>query len=366
MATLDRSCDVCLNLHVTKSASVWCSECEEAICTDCEPRHRTQKATKKHKTIPIADYQKLPIYITNIKVECEDHNQKLDFYCSIHSEPCCTRCVSEKHKDCRELKPLPVVVDGVKSSAVFSDLEDRVKDMSQVIGQMIQEKRHNKSNLEVKKKTLIAEVDRVRKAINKRLDTIQGELLRKIGEIEEQEGDKIDCLVSKLSKIKTKVDEIANVVEKTKQYASNFQTFLGVNKWIREMENQEREVKSAQSDQNMANADIQIKISPILKKFEKDAFEFGKIDVNYSPRTKLVLRKDKQGQGLLVPSSQTISKIKLSKLRSFDIQQGDLECLITGCDVFEDDRIVFVDSIVTNKRLIIMNCVNSSMKEMKF
>ncbi|CAG2190610.1 unnamed protein product [Mytilus edulis] len=366
MAELGQSCDICMNLHVTKSASVWCSECEEAICEDCEPRHRIQKATKNHKTILIEDYQELPESITNITLECEDHNQKLDFYCSIHSEPCCTRCVSEKHKDCRELKPLPEVVDGVKSSAAFSDLQDRVNDMSQAIGQMIQDKTHNKSNLEVKKKTLIAEVERVRKAFNSHLDTKQGELLSKIGETKEREGDIIDCLLSKLSKIQAKVDEIADAVMKTKQYASNFQTFMGVNKWTREIENQEKEIIASQSDQSMANVDLQIKISPILKKFEKDVSEFGKIEVNYSPRTKLVLRKDKQGQGLLVPSSQTVSKIKLSKLLSFEIPQGDLGCLITGCDEFEDGRIVFVDCIETNKRLIIMSCFGSFLKEMKF
>ncbi|VDI77909.1 Hypothetical predicted protein [Mytilus galloprovincialis] len=310
MAKLDQSCDICMNLHVTKSASVWCSECEEAICEDCEPRHRIQKATKNHKTILIEDYQELPESITKITLECEDHNQKLDFYCSIHSEPCCARCVSEKHKYCRELKPLPEVVDGVKSSAAFSELQDRVNDMSQAIGQMIQDKTHNKSNLEVKKKTLIAEVERIRKAFNSHMDTKQGELLSKIGETKEREGegDIIDSLLSKLSKFQAKVDEIADAVMKTKQYASNFQTFMGVNKWTREIGNQEKEIIAFQSDKSMANVDLQIKISPILKKFEKDVSEFGKImkiEVNYSPRMKLVLRKDKQGQGLLAPSSKT-------------------------------------------------------------
>lgn len=60
-----------------------------------------------------------------------------------------------------------------------------MKDMSQVIGQIIQEKVDNKSNLEVKKRILIAEVEGVRKSINKHLDTIQGELLGTIGEMKD-------------------------------------------------------------------------------------------------------------------------------------------------------------------------------------
>lgn len=349
MATKDPSCDVCLNLHVTKSASVWCSECEEAICKDCEPRHQTQKATKNHKTISVEDYQELPTSIMNIKLECEDHYQKLEFYCSIHNEPCCTRCVSGKHKDCRELKPLAEVVDGVKASAAFSDLVDRVKDMSQVIGQIIQEKRDNKSNLKIQKNTIIAEVERVRKSINKHLDTIQGELLSKIREHEGREGDKIDCLVSTLSKFKTKVDEIANAVDKTRQHASNFQTFMCVHKWNREIENQEKQILSAQS-----NVDIQMKINPLLNGIDKEIAEFAKIKIEFSPTKKRILRKEKQGQQLLMKSPQSISRIKLSKIKSFHIPTDNVEC-IRGCDMFEDGRMVFADYRAVNKRLIIMD-----------
>ncbi|CAC5358234.1 unnamed protein product [Mytilus coruscus] len=355
MATSDPSCDICLNLHVTKSATVWCSECEEAICEECEQRHRIQKATKYHKTIKIEDYQELPIYIANIKLECEDHNQKLDFYCSIHDEPCCTRCVSEKHKDCRELKPLPEVAEGVKSSAAFSDLEDRVKDMSQVIGQLIEEKLYHQSNLEVQSKTIISEVDRVRKAINKHLNSIQNELLISIATTKGQQSENIDNLVGKLSKMKTNVAEIASGLEKTKQHASDYQTFLGVRKWIPEIENQERDVISIESDQGMADVDLQLTMNKILDKIEKNISEFGRLEIYFSPPKKFVLRKEKQGQILLIPSPRCFSKIKLSKIRSFDIQKaeckGDENGLITGCEMFEDNRIVLIDK--RNNRLVI-------------
>ncbi|VDI21603.1 Hypothetical predicted protein [Mytilus galloprovincialis] len=355
MATLDPSCDVCLNLHVTKSAIVWCSECEEAICEECQQRHRIQNVTKNHKTTPIEDYQELPIYIANIKLECEDHNQKLDFFCSIHSEPCCTRCVFEKHKDCRELKPLPEVVEGVKSSAAFSDLEDRVKDMSQVIGQLIAEKLYHQSNLEVQSHTIITEVERVRKAINKHLNSIQNDLLHKIATTKGQQSENIDLLVRKLSQMKTNIAEIASGLEKTKQYASDYQTFLGIRKLIPEIENQEQDVISIESDHGMADVDLQLKMNKILDKMETNVSEFGRLEIYFSPPTKFALRKESQGQILLIPSSRCLSKLKLSKIRSFDIHKEESKRgennFITGCDMFEDNRIVLIDK--QNNRLVI-------------
>lgn len=162
-------------------------------------------------------------------------------------------------------------------------------------------------------------------------------------------------MIGKLSKMKNNVDEVANALEKTKEHASNFQTFLCVNKWNQEIENQEREVKSAHNEQSMANVDIRIQMNPILDKIEKDISEFGNLEVNYNPPAKVVLLKDKQGQQPLIPSTQSISKIKLSKLRSFDLPEGESRCLITGCDMFEDGRIIFVDCREANKRLLVTN-----------
>ncbi|CAC5385036.1 unnamed protein product [Mytilus coruscus] len=365
MATAQPSCDICLNLHVTKSSSIWCSECEEAICQDCEQRHRIQKATKNHKTIPIEDYQELPLYITNIKLECEDHNQKLDFYCSFHNEPCCTRCVSVKHKDCRELTPLPEIVEGVKSSTAFCDLEDRVRDLSQVIDQMIKEKLDNKYNLEVQRKTIIAEVELVRKAINKHLDTIQAELLNTLREDEGRQEDNIVCLVGKLGQLKQNVDEIVTALEKAKLHASNFQTFLGVDNWTREIVNLERKIKSVQSDTGMSNVHLQIKMHPLLDMIEKDISKFGKLEVSFSPPTKLVLRKNKQSQQLYTPLPLPTSEIKLSKHRSFHISKEKSGCMITGCDMFEDGRIVVAYCSNVKKRLVVMNCEGSFVNKIK-
>ncbi|CAC5358238.1 unnamed protein product [Mytilus coruscus] len=165
--------------------------------------------------------------------------------------------------------------------------------------------------------------------------------------------------------METNVNEIANALEKTKQHASNFQTFLGINKWIREIENHEMELRSAQSDQSMANVDIQIRINPFLSKIERDVSEYGKLEINFSPPTKLVLRKEKQGQQLLIPSSPSISQIQHSTICSFDIPKGESKCMITGCNMFEDERMIFFDSRDVNKRIVVMNNKGSFIKEIK-
>ncbi|CAC5423742.1 unnamed protein product [Mytilus coruscus] len=152
MATSLPICAICMKDDSTKFASVWYAECEESICNDCEQQHSRMKLTKNHQPIPIDDYQKLPSSVADMKQGCKVHNRKLEFYCLIHNEPCCLSCVSQKHDTCKTLKPLSEVVEAVKSSAAFEDLEERTKDISELICNLIKDKQDNKARIEFQKK----------------------------------------------------------------------------------------------------------------------------------------------------------------------------------------------------------------------
>ncbi|CAG2250860.1 unnamed protein product [Mytilus edulis] len=108
-----------------------------------------------------------PSYAT---LECKVHNRKLDFYCFIHNEPCCVSCVSEKHDACKSLNPLTEVVEAVKSSASFKDLEDMTTDISELIGNLIKDIQDNKASFKFQKNGIRSEVQKVRKTINNNLD----------------------------------------------------------------------------------------------------------------------------------------------------------------------------------------------------
>ncbi|VDI77912.1 Hypothetical predicted protein [Mytilus galloprovincialis] len=166
--------------------------------------------------------------------------------------------------------------------------------MSQVIGQLIAEKLYHKSNLEVQSHTIITEVERVRKAINKHLNSIKNDLLYKIATTKGQQSENIDLLIKKLSQMKTNIAVIASGLEKTKQHASDYQAFLGIRKWIPEIENQEQDVISIERDHGMADVDLQLKMNKILDKMETNVSEFGRLEIYFSPPTKFALRKERQ------------------------------------------------------------------------
>ncbi|CAC5423756.1 unnamed protein product [Mytilus coruscus] len=354
MATSLPICDICMTDGTTESASVWCSECEEAICINCEKQHSRMKLTKNHNTIHIEDYQELPGSVANIKQECKVHNRKLDLYCLIHNEPCCVSCVSEKHGTCKTLKPLTEVVDGVKSSAAFEDLEDRAKDINELIGNLIKSKQDNKARYKFQKNGIISEVQKVRKAINNHLDKLQTDLFNKLDNEEKKQINIIDSFIERILKIRKNVDQIANDLKQIKQHASDFQVFLGIHEWNKKIEKEEKDWMSLQTDQIMDSFDIHIEYTPILMEFEKDVKELGKLELKSTSAKKILLRKEKQGQ-VFVPVSNTVDNIKLKNIRSFQIpNEASRKIRITGIDMFDDGRIVFADES-SNKQLVVMN-----------
>ncbi|CAC5358240.1 MYH [Mytilus coruscus] len=165
---------------------------------------------------------------------------------------------------------------------------------------------------------------------------------------------------------KINVDDIAICLDKTKQHASNIQTFLGIHKLTQEVEHQEGKVNAVQINLNLEIFDLQLHINPMLQKLDKDVSAFGQVEPNLTRKTILYLRKENEGQQMQVPLPQSVHEIKLSNIHSFDIPKGKSKCLITGCAMLEDGRVIFVDSCEVNKRLVVMNSEGSFIKEKQF
>ena len=61
-------CDICNQRHLSINATAWCPECQETLCSNCNEHHNLAKSSRDHNTIPIADYQKQPSFLADIKL----------------------------------------------------------------------------------------------------------------------------------------------------------------------------------------------------------------------------------------------------------------------------------------------------------
>lgn len=342
-------CDICLQLNVKRFASVWCSECGEKKCEECEQKHQVQKAPRHHNTIAIEDFQLLPDSIANIRQECEFHKETFEFYCQIHNIPLCKCCITEQHKECTELKPIQEIVKNVKESVAFEDLEHRVKDVLEIVMKIAKVQHENRTHLEGKHADIIDKVEFVKTIVNSHLDQLKQDLLNQLTEHQEH----TNRVIKSLDDMQRSVGAIRNELTKSKEHASDFQTFLYINEWDSKVQKYETEINAVEYHEG--NIELTIERRLILEQIIHAITKFGVLNVSFSNPERLSLRKDRQGQ-LFIPTPNLLNRVKLTNIETVRIPKKPKtfpQNIIRGCDILADGRLVLVDMI--NKKLMLMD-----------
>ncbi|CAG2213121.1 unnamed protein product [Mytilus edulis] len=186
MATSSPSCGVCDLRHNTKPSIVWCTECDEGLCTECQEHHSLSKASRNHNVIPINEYQKLPIDVLKITQYCSIHDEKFQIYCQKHECPCCSKCVVESHKLCQDIVNLDDVIQNAKTSNALSEIEETLVEVTENLQKIRHHQQNNQSTLKEKRKEIEKEIKKTRMKINSHLDKLQDDLMKQLYGLEEK------------------------------------------------------------------------------------------------------------------------------------------------------------------------------------
>ena len=111
-------CNICDHDNESKLAVIWCPECEDFLCIDCNRNHARSSSSKQHIVISKVNYHKLPSSIISIKNRCTKHDKQYELYCSIHGDPCCVICIKNDHRYCQELC---AILEGIKKNCTMND-----------------------------------------------------------------------------------------------------------------------------------------------------------------------------------------------------------------------------------------------------
>ena len=169
MSSSPSFCGICDIRHISKSSKVWCPQCEEGLCKECIEHHSLAKPSRTHITIPIEEYKKLPSYVLEIKEHCNEHDEHFTLYCREHECPCCRICNLENHSDCKNVTILENIINNVKTSTMFTEIEHLIKNMIETIGKIRQNKETNSTFAKEQKKLIEIEIQKLRTEISNHL-----------------------------------------------------------------------------------------------------------------------------------------------------------------------------------------------------
>ncbi|XP_052093244.1 uncharacterized protein LOC127729462 [Mytilus californianus] len=332
-------CGVCEYLNINKQSVVWCSECNEGLCEVCKVHHSASKGTRSHSIVPISEYQNLPSNILENTQTCPKHDDKYVIFCKKHDTPCCRRCVTETHNDCKEIDVIDDVIQNVKSSNAFLEIEHSLAELSGNLQQIIKDRQENIKSLIENRAKIEKEVQQTRNLINNHLDKLQENLIKELYAAEEKESTKIKNILSSIQEKERTISGSQTTLDRIKQHASDLQTFLALKHIQRDVTNNEQFLESLIKEEKMNHVSISWKNEKGVEILPTTIKKMGTIILDSrSGDATLINRKNKQAQITLpITHVPAIDDITLTLRQTVKTTGYD----ITDCTLLPDDRMIF-------------------------
>ncbi|XP_071122196.1 E3 ubiquitin-protein ligase TRIM22-like [Mytilus edulis] len=340
-------CGICDLRNLPKPSVVWCSECYEHLCKTCVDHHKFSRATKNHKTITNVEYNKLSPFTKNIRPFCEEHEDKYQMYCQNHESPCCRKCLLKDHRNCKDIHPLENIVQNVKSSSAFEDLEKSLEEMMKNITQIQENRLRYLFSIQKSKVDIENEIHHIRLQINKHLDQVQNKLIMQLNTEEDKVAEEIETFTESLKGKEKEIGELLTNVQHIKTCASDLQVFLSMKQIEKTVVPCEQYIQSLFKDRTLEQTIISCSINNKIKKISTRIQSFGKINISKKEcNISLVNEREKQAQIMVDVSIDNCTLKLIQKMNNFGSK-------VTGCTILPSGKKLFCN--FSPARLILVN-----------
>ncbi|CAC5388346.1 unnamed protein product [Mytilus coruscus] len=300
MATLFENCCICNLRHISKHSVVWCSDCDEGLCQECREHHSLSKASRNHTVFPIGENRTLPSFIENIKLHCDEHDEKYLLFCKEHNECVCRKCViSEKHRECKGISPVEDVVKNAKTSVAFTEIVSSLQEMKENVALILEDRQKNICSISASKKKIESEISVTRQQINHHLDKLQDHFIAELTKTVENSIKQIQSIIMALTKIQKNIDEWIEEVESIKKHATDMQTFLGMTQLETKLNKTSNDLQSWIDGNNLSQTVVSYHLNTLLHNIINGKTKFGKTVVETMP-SKLSLKRRTLGQAQMM------------------------------------------------------------------
>jgi hypothetical protein len=340
-------------------AMVWCPECDDFLCSDCLKHHKSSKLSRHHLTMSLEDYNELPAVVQTLNYHCEDHDEKLDSFCPVHSCPCCIRCSLTSHKECSGVAPIKDFTPNVKSSPAMLDLEQTLKDLDSFVRKLTGDKEKNIPDIQTQRKDICEEIHKIRKSLNERLDQLQETLIGSINKTVDDVTLILGDVKNSLTEIENKTSDMTLELNKVKENASDLQTFLSLPHLISKANDEEKNVEKLGSEGKFNRKSIifTARIDEIIKM--KSIGDVGVDDI----KSDIVYVKEKEKQAQIAGplTSRTSNDIILNFRKEIKVRTGNPSNKLTGCSILDSGEIMFSEyNLHDNTDRVTLNDINGN------
>ncbi|XP_052066873.1 uncharacterized protein LOC127706348 [Mytilus californianus] len=315
MAATQPFCDICDHRHVTKPSTVWCLECEQAFCDDCNEYHGFSRLSQNHVTVSIQDHLSMSPSISQISHMCMEHNEQYQMFCQVHEEPICPKCI-EKHDGCKGIVPLSKVIENVKKSSLFQETQQSLKDINGNIKTLQSELNKQTKNIKEQEETILSKISDTKNKINDHLDILEKKIRKEISEITAKLNNDMNQTLHVLESKNNNINNAEQQLKDLGRFATDLQTYFGLRNISSEAATTESYLQSIIGDNYLDETTLLFNIDEKIDNTTNIIQTFGSVKVHKAPcQINLVTKKTKQAQ-LVGTKIKSITDIKLRLIKT--------------------------------------------------
>ncbi|CAC5374052.1 unnamed protein product [Mytilus coruscus] len=348
-------CTICYDEWNSKEAIIWCTECEEFLCIDCEKHHKKMKISDDHKTMSIEDYHKLPQFVQDISTYCQDHMEKFKLYCSYHACPCCEKCFGDKHKKCRDMKPLSDIVAQVKSSAWVQLLDKDLKDVKESFEEIIKYLNSRVNTCKIQRIQAFAKIQYMRNSIDELFYKLEKEIKDDLENKHSELESKMTTLLQQLEQRANQISQLQSEFSQMTQYATELQMYVGLREIEKTTSKAAQYIEILKRGDNLKENNLEVTISPSVQSIVKYVKSFGDINISTRPSPLQVNAGREDQAQFLVPTYPGFELIKPSMLRTLTIPDDKKFIHIGACRILSDSTYLILNNQDKKSQLWLFN-----------
>ncbi|CAG2248202.1 unnamed protein product [Mytilus edulis] len=283
MTTNPRFCGICDQRHITKPSSDWCSECNQALCTECKDLHAIIKALQHHSLIPIANYLSLGTSFSLVEGHCPLHDDKYQLFCQSHDCLLCLTCL-EEHMNCEDVVRISKLTKDIKTSEMFLETKNGLSEIILKLSKLQSQLEDNLRNIKIQKESALREIYQIREKMNNHLNQIESALKTELCEImDDQCHSGIDMTLQEVIKEKANVEHFQQQIEDISKYGSDLQTFFGLRKIITKTATANQYLQTLADDGKLDKMTLTCEINKQIPDFLADVKSLGIIQLQTIP-----------------------------------------------------------------------------------
>lgn len=282
-----------------------------------------------------------------LELFCKEHKDKrLDLFCGDHEEPCCISCLTANHKTCYSVLTLEEAAKGIAKKQTTLDLLNRLKDINQLVENILEDKKANINDLEKQKEWIEKEVDQLKEDITVHLDKLVSKLRDDISLLHKKQMEDLKSQLERCEKRHRVVTNCQKVFDACLKHASDIHMFIEINKLKSILNEQEEYLSINQSEFNRIDYEFEIFQGNL-----KDCLQsLGSVKINTAPSVRTVEIKNAP---IRSTASVSLKNCVPHEVKTLSLKIGKNNTIVRGGIFFPDGRLLLADH--ANSRLCLFD-----------